>query len=123
MPVQPIKQPENNPDFCRELKSNYVKPVVALARLESEPKFSLEKLIDPCKYSRIGTILRVTAYVLRFIRNLQRCRKNLAATESSNHARKGKFSGKDVDSTNTGLALKDEGFKKVKQSLSLFEDV
>ena len=64
-PVQPINKPENNSDYCQEVS------------VESQPEFDLEQLIDPPRYSRIGTISRVTAYVLRFVRNLQsRCRKS-----------------------------------------------
>ena len=45
--------------------------------VESQPEFDLEQFIEPSRYNRIGTISRVTAYVLKFVRNLQsRCRKS-----------------------------------------------
>ena len=76
-PVQPIKEPEKGSDYYQELKSNQPKPTAALVSVERKPEFDLEQLIDPSRYSRIGTILRVTAYVLRFVRNIQRRRREL----------------------------------------------
>ena len=74
-PVLPIKEPENSPDYCEELKSNIPKRTATLVSVGIKPEFYLEQLIDPSRYSKIGTILRVTAYILRFVRNLQSCRR------------------------------------------------
>ena len=74
-PVLPIKEPENSPDYCEELKSNIPKRTATLVSVGIKPEFDLEQLIDPSRYSKIGTILRVTAYILRFVCNLQSCRR------------------------------------------------
>ena len=69
-PTQPIKELEDDLDCTQELKSNCLKPTITLVHVESQPKHNLKQLIDPSRYSRIVTLLRVTAYVLRFVRNL-----------------------------------------------------
>ena len=74
-PVLPIKEPENSPDYCEELKSNIPKRTATLVSVGIKPEFDLEQLIDPSRYSKTGTILRVTAYILRFVCNLQSCRR------------------------------------------------
>ena len=67
-PVLPIKEPENSPDYCEELKSNIPKRTAMLVSVGIKPEFDLEQLIDPS---------RNTAYILRFVRNLQSRRRKL----------------------------------------------
>ena len=121
-PVLPIKEPENSPDYCEELKSNIPKRTATLVSVGIKPEFDLEQLIDPSRYSKIGTILRVTAYILRFVRNLQSCRrksnpiKGPITTEEISLAEKMWIRQIQVS------LPKMKDYKKVKESLSLFED-
>ena len=121
-PVLPIKEPENSPDYCEELKSNIPKRTATLVSVGIKPEFDLEQLIDPSRYSKIGTILRVTAYIWRFVRNLQSCRrksnpiKGPITTEEISLAEKMWIRQIQVS------LPKMKDYKKVKESLSLFED-
>ncbi|XP_028397220.1 uncharacterized protein LOC114521030 [Dendronephthya gigantea] len=123
-PVQPGNESKDNPDYCQELKLSSTKSTTALVTIGSQPEHNLEELIDPSRYSRIGTILRVTAYVIRFVRNLQRRQRKSTAAE-----RKGSLTADEINIAekmwirqlqSTLPNMKD--YKKVKESLSLFEN-
>ena len=121
-PTQPIKELEDDLDCTQELKSNCLKPTITLVNVESQPEHNLEQLIDPSRYSRIVTLLRITAYVLRFVRNLRSRIQNVNTdagqiTSSETNVAE-KMWVKEIQSEL--LKLKD--YKKVKESLSLFED-
>ena len=122
-PVEPFKEHDNNPDYCEELKSNRANPISTLANVESStPECSLGNLIDPTRFSTYGTIMRVTAYVLRFVRNIQRSFENLATTKVPLTAEEISSAEKSWIRQLQVSIPKIKDYKRTKGSLSLFED-
>ena len=122
-PVEPFKEHDNNPDYCEEFKSNRANPISTLTNVESStPECSLGNLIDPTRFSTYGTIMRVTAYVLRFVRNIQRSFENLPRTKVPLTAEEISSAEKSWIRQLEGSIPKMKDYKKTKESLSLFED-
>jgi hypothetical protein len=78
--------------------------------------------MDTSEYSTIGRLLRVTAYVLRFINNLKKRVENLDTTV-------GQITCEEIDSAELKWIKdiqhpmsKKANYRKVKESLNLFED-
>ena len=65
----PVSQVVETPESTEEEK----KVVVTVANLNARDK--MLNLIDICKFSRLGELLRVTSWVKRFLFNFQAAKK------------------------------------------------
>ena len=113
-------QPSNSQEDDSELKSPRVSVSTSIVNVAQIP--NILKLVDTSKYSTIGRLLRVTAYVLRFINNLKKRVENLDITV-------GQITCEEIDSAELKWIKdiqhpmsKQANYRKVKESLNLFED-
>ena len=113
-------QPCNYQGDDSELKSQGISITTSAVNVEKSP--NIMELIDAKKYSCLGRLLRVTAYVLRFIGNLKkRVQRDditvgpVTCEELDNAEMKWI---KDIQNPMTQQA----NYRKVKDSLNLFED-
>ena len=63
-------QPCNSQDDDSELKSPRISITTSAVNVEKVP--NITEFVDPSKYSSMGRLLRVTAYVFRYISNLKK---------------------------------------------------
>jgi hypothetical protein len=73
-PVQP-SQGEESKNKLQELKTSKQTLMAAVVDTDVQPELSIEKLLKRSKYSKLETLLRVTAYVQRFVDNVKRSLK------------------------------------------------
>jgi hypothetical protein len=68
-PVQP-SHGEESKNTLQELKTSKQIVMAAVVDTDVQPEHSIENLLKPSKYSKLETLLRVTAYVQRFVDNV-----------------------------------------------------
>jgi hypothetical protein len=120
-PVQP-SHGEESKNTLQELKTSKQTVMAAVVDTDVQPEHSIENLLKPSKYSKLETLLRVTAYVQRFVDNVKRSLKGeeilkgLLTAEELDVAEKSWI--KHVQASLTKLPK----YNKMKRSLSLFVD-
>ena len=93
-----------------------------ILRVDAIAQIDARELIDPCKYSNIDKLLRVTAYVMRFVNNIRRKIAN----------RERKTDDLEIEEINEARNLfiktdqlsikRDKDFENLKHNLGVFED-
>ena len=58
-----------------DIQSSKQTLMAAVVDTDVQPEHSIENFLKPSKYSKLETLLRVTAYVQRFVDNVKRCLK------------------------------------------------
>ena len=93
-----------------------------ILRVDAITQFDARELIDPCKYSNIDKLLRVTAYVMRFVNNI--CSK-IANREQKT----GDLEVQEINEARNLLiktdplsVTRDKNFENLKHNLRVFED-
>ena len=115
-PRVPHENPAKSRDKdCQEIEKE--KAVVTLL-VEFDPANSIRNLINPEKFSSLSKLLRVTAYVRRFV---DRCKKK--------EIRTGEVTVEEIENAmklwikdEQGVIVKDKKFPNLKNQLSLFAD-
>ena len=114
MPSQQFLEPNVLP----EQKSSVVSMVVKCEKI-----VGVGEVIDCCRFSSLGTLLRVTGYVLRFIFNL------ISKIKGQSDFRKGEINVEEIDESKMlwvkyeqYFIQKDSKYEKIKNSLNLYFD-
>ena len=120
-PEQPTCEDEGQ-DTVLELRNPKPTVMSAVVGTEVQQEQNLENVLDPSKYSKLDKLLRITAYVRRFVVNI-RC--SLRGEQTS----KGPLSAEELDLAEKSWIKQAQAcltrlpkYERMKRSLSLFED-
>ena len=118
---QPTCEDEGQ-DTVLELRNPKPTVMSAVIGTDVQQEQNLENVLDPSKYSKLDKLLRITAYVRRFVVNI-RC--SLRGEQTS----KGPLSAEELDLAEKSWIKQAQAcltrlpkYEKMKRSLSLFED-